>query len=227
MGWPDRYMSAPAFDSADAHFRADEPLGAGRVQLAAHNARLLARRNSVRPLAQHPGWRDFWQAAAVPVLAPPTALTGPVPGDINWLLGPKSGGVTFSSGPHYVWKYPDNRWPTVRFTWLWKVDGGHTAGAVAVVAPEGVSVVSSAATPVPATTTSASWARETLDVQLSPALVRPALHEPVPGTSTDPPTERVQLYEFRVYVGAYNSSNTDSSGHRADLVGLSIFLVPP
>lgn len=227
MAWPDRYIVAPAFDSADAHFRADEPLGGGRVQLAAHNARLTARRNSVRPLCQHPGWRDFWRGAVEPALAPPTALTGPVVGDIDWSLGPKSGGVTFSSGPHYAWQYPDGRWPTARFTWHWKVDGGHTAGAIVAVTPAGRSVLSSAVAPNAATTTSASWALETRDVLLSLALVTPVLHEPVPGTSTDPPLERVQLFEFNVYLGAYCSSNSDTSGDRASLVGLSIFLVPP
>lgn len=227
MGFPDRYIITPAFDSADTHFRANEPLGAGRVQIAAHNARLVADRNTYRPLVQHPGWRDFWAQAAVPALAPPATGTGPVVGDIQWTLGPKSGGVTFCSGPHYAWPCPDGRWPKVRFTWLWQVDGGNTAAAMVAIAPEGRSVLDAGAVPDSAITTSASWARVTLDVPLSRSVVRPTLHEPVPGTSTDPPTDRVQLFEFRVFLGAYNSGNADVSGQRANLLGLSVFLVPP
>lgn len=227
MGFPDRFITVPAFDSAGAHFQADRPLGAGRVQLAAHNARLVARRNAVRPLVDHPGWRGFYRAALVPALAPPTASTGPVIGDIDWSLKPKSGGVTFCSGPHYAWQYPDGRWPRVRFSWTWMVEGGNTAGAVVAVVPEGQSVLSGAAATAARTITTATWTRETAEIQLSRALVRPTLHEPVPGRSTDPPQERVTLYEFRVYLGAYCSSNTDASGQRASLVGLSVGLIPP
>lgn len=227
MGFPDRYIATPAFDAADAHFRANEPLGAGRVQLAAHNARLVARRNSVRPLVQHPGWRDVWQPAAVPALAPPTTGTDPVVGDIQWALGPKSGGATFCSGPHFVWQYPDGRWPKVHFTWRWKVEGGNTLGAVVAVVPEGHSVLDRGANADSLTTTSATWARAEKTLQLTRADVRSTLHEPVPGASTDPPTDRIVLHEFRVYLGAYNSGNSDTSGQRAQLVGLSVFLVPP
>lgn len=227
MPWPDRFITVPAFDSADAHFKANEPLGAGRVQLAAHNARLVADRNTYRPLVQHPGWRDFYQPAAVPALAPPVSATGPLVGNFQWALGPKSGGVTFCSGPHYVWQTPRGAWPTVRFVWHWMVEGGNTAAAVVVVAPAGRSVLDSGNGVNQATTTSASWTRVTLDVQLSRGLVRPTLHEPVPGTSTDPPTDRVALNELVLYAAAYNSSNSDTSGQRANLVGLSVFLVPP
>lgn len=227
MPWPDRYLITPAFDSADAPFRANEPLGAGRVQQAAHNARLLARRNAARPLVQHPGWRDFWQPAIVPALAPPVAGTGPVVGDFQWNLGPKSGGVTFCSGPHYAWPSPDGRWPTVRATWMWQIDGGNTAAAVVVVVPAGRSVLDVSAIPDSTTTTSATWVRETVDLPLSRSVVRSTLHEPVPGTSTDPPTERVQLHEFMLYLAAYNSSNSNTSGQRANLLALSFFLVPP
>lgn len=226
MGFPDRFIITPAFDASDAHFRANEPLGGGRVQLAAHNALLVAQRNTFRPLAQHPGWRDFYQPAAVPALAPPVSATAPVPGDVQWSLGPKSGGVTFCSGPHYAWPDPQGFWPKVRFTWRWAVEGGHTAGAVVVVAPEGRSVTDSGNGVNQATTTSATFSQVTLDVPLSVALVRPTLHEPVPGASTDPPEDRIHLYELRVYVGAFNSSNTDASGSRASLLGLSVFLVP-
>lgn len=227
MGFPERVILCPPFDAADALFRADEPLGAGRVQLAAHNARLLARRNSVRPLVQHPGWRDFYQPATLPALAPPTAASGPVPGDVQWNLGSKSGGMTFCSGPHFAWRYPDGRWPLVRFSWQWMVEGGHTAAAVAVVVPDGVSVLDAGAEYRVALTTSASWAGVELDVPLSAARVRPTLHELVPGASIDPPTERVELLQFRVFLGAYNSSNNNASGDLASLLGLSVFLVPP
>jgi len=226
MGFPDRYILHPPFDAADAQFRADEPLGAGRVQLHAHNAKLLAARNTLRPLAQHPGWRDFWKPATDPTQAAPVALRLPRPGDIQWFLGRKSGGVTFCTGPHYVVRLPDGRWPTVRFAWRWAVEGGYTAGAVAAVTREGASVVMALASSGK-TTTSSTFADESIDIPLSDGLVTPTPLSPVGGSSTSEPDETVEVALFRAWFGAYNSSNTDAAGSRASIVVLSVYLVEP
>ena len=53
------WIDLPASGGASDRFRADQPLGAGLVQIASSNAEFACRENNLRTLWEHPGFTDI------------------------------------------------------------------------------------------------------------------------------------------------------------------------
>ena len=53
------WIDLPASGGAADRFRADQPLGAGLVQIASSNAEFACRENNLRTLWEHPGFTDI------------------------------------------------------------------------------------------------------------------------------------------------------------------------
>ena len=108
----------------------------------------------------------------------------------------------------------------------WRVEGGHTAGAVLAVSP-GNDGAEGARTSDDAweRTTSATWADLTLSLALTENLLRAVLLTPAAGVNATPGDyQRGNVRMGRIWFGAYNSSNSNTSGNRASIVNLSLHL---
>ena len=108
----------------------------------------------------------------------------------------------------------------------WRVEGGHTAGAVLAVSP-GNDGAEGARTSDDAweRTTSSTWADLTLSLALTENLLRAVLLTPAAGVNATPGDyQRGNVRMGRIWFGAYNSSNSNTSGNRASIVNLSLHL---
>lgn len=221
----DRYIRHPVAGTsgATAIIDANRPLGAGRFQLVlAGNTAWLSKQNALRTLASHPGVGSFYRQATDASTAAPT------PGNIPWNYRTKDGAVTICLGTHYVWRYPENgRWPKLTCSFRWMVEGGYTLGAALIVVPGRRRPTEGPGRYDNGTTTSASFARKRLSLSLEDADLERVDHRPVGGTSTTPPTEGGQLALFTAYLGAVNSSNTNTAGQLAYIRAVSLFLEAP
>lgn len=198
------------------------PLGAGRMTVWASNAQHLAEQNAVRVLRSHGGIRNFYAAAVE------TSLTAtPTVRDIRWSSSQKDGAAVIDLGVHYAWRRPDGRLPVARLSFTTSVEGGYTLGWVFALAPAQGGPLH-AVQEVGGTTTSATWTErsEVLDLG-SVATLGPLDVAPTNGVLEASVDERGTLQVFRAYLGAYCSSNTNTSGSYANFVGLSLTLEAP
>lgn len=194
------------------------PMGAGRMALLTSNALHLCEQNPVRALRQHPGMRDFYASAS-----PGTGFTDPPDVvHIRWNLSPKDGSAVLDLGTFYVWQRPDGRLPRLRLSFWTQIDGGHTLGWVWAVSP-GTRGPLSATSSTAAVTTSSTWSEASVVLDLSDRDVGPLVVAPTNGIDEDvDPAEGGRLRVFRSFVGAYNSYGSNTAGHLANLVGLSL-----
>jgi hypothetical protein len=208
---------------------AGEPLDAGRWTVLRQNAVFLAQQNASRHIASHEGFRDFWRRG--PLWSPPRPLEFQ---HINRSFTRKTGGAWLDFGAHWFHRVPLAESVTgalapfgvLTLRARWKVEGGHTVGAVLAVSP-GNDGAESARTSDEAweRTTSSSWADLTLSLSLTENLLRDVLLTPaagVNGETTD--YQRGSVRMGRIWFGAYNSSNTNTSGNRASIVNISLHL---
>lgn len=107
---------------------ADEPLGAGLVQVQASNATQLARQHALRTLLWHPGRVDVWAMAS--------DLTDPETYTWDAEVGDDGGGFVLCTGAFLLRPYGETaQLPNVRWRFRWKAKAGFTLAALAVVTP--------------------------------------------------------------------------------------------
>lgn len=211
---------------------ADEPLDAGRWTVLRQNAVFLARANASRHVATHEGVRDFYRAALSDGVT--TVTTAPTLQQIPWIYTRKTGGAFLDFGVHWFHRAvlgetaPSALAPlgTLVLRARWKVEGGHTAGAVLAVSPgQGAPALAQTADSARTTTTSASWNDLTLTLPLTEALLSETEMRPAAGASaTADDSQRGRVFMGRVFFGAYCSSGTNTSGNRASVVNISLHL---
>lgn len=208
---------------------AQEPLDAGRWTVLRNNAVFLAQQNGSRHIAAHEGFRDFWRRG--PLWSPPRPLEFQ---HINRSFTRKTGGAWLDFGTHWFHRVPLPESTTgalapfgvLTLRARWKVEGGHTAGAVLAVSP-GNDGAEGARTSDDAweRTTSAAWADLTLSLSLTENLLRDVLLTPAAGVNGTPGDyQRGNVRMGRIWFGAYNSSNSNTSGNRASIVNISLHL---
>lgn len=208
---------------------ANEPLDAGRWTILRNNAVFLAQQNASRHIAAHEGFRDFWRRG--PLWSPPRPLEFQ---HINRSFTRKTGGAWLDFGAHWFHRVPLPEGTTgalapfgvLTLRARWRVEGGHTAGAVLAVSP-GNDGAEGARTSDDAweRTTSSTWADLTLSLVLTENLLRAVLLTPAAGVNATPGDyQRGNVRMGRIWFGAYNSSNSNTSGNRASIVNLSLHL---
>jgi hypothetical protein len=208
---------------------AGEPLDAGRWTILRQNAVFLAQANASRHLASHEGFRDFWRRG--PLWSPPRPLEFQ---HINRSFTRKTGGAWLDFGAHWFHRVPLAESVTgalapfgvLTLRARWKVEGGHTVGAVLAASP-GNDGAANARTSDEAweRTTSSSWADLTLSLSLTENLLRDVLLAPAAGVNGETSDyQRGSVRMGRIWFGAYNTSNANTSGNRASIVNISLHL---
>ena len=228
MATINRYLRhvASSTTGSTAPFDENQGFGAGRHQLLlASNARYLLQRNAVRPLATHPGVRDFWRASLRGISS--TYLGTPGADEIQWQLRASDGALAIHLGTHVVKRYPgDTHLPSLVVRYRIALDdAGDTAGVVLLAEPGGYPSARSHSTGT--THTGTSWSAGSLTLPLEDRDVQRVRLLPVGGTSSDAPEEEGDALLVSVWMGAYCSSNQDAGGRRASLVGITLGLEPP
>lgn len=226
-----KYMPHPP-SGAGSWCEADEPLDAGRWTMLRNNAVFLARANASRHIATHEGCRDFYRAAIGDGVT--TVTSAPTLQQINMTATRKTGGAFLDFGVHWFHRHvlgqtaPAQLAPygTLVLRARWKVEGGHTAGAVLAVTPRtGPPSLARTVDSARTTTTSASWSNLTLTLPLTPDLLSEDEVRPAAGASaTVDDYQRGRLYQGRIFFGAYCSSDTNTSGNRASVVCMTLHL---
>jgi len=217
-----RYLRhrAPASTQDDALVQRYLPLDAGRMAWLANNAQHLAEQNPRRALRQHPGVRDFYAPAL-----DSSFTDAPTTSQIRWSVTQKDGACCLDLGTFYVWPFPDGRLPRITCEFTTAVEGAYALGWVFAISP-GVRGPLSPAAQVSGVTTSATYTAREANVDLARGHVAPWSYAPTNGIDEVSTEEAGQLTAFRAFFGAYNSSNTNSGGSRASIVGVSLYAEP-
>ena len=208
---------------------ANEPLDAGRWTMLRNNAVFLAQQNASRHIAAHEGFRDFWRRG--PLWSPPRPLEFQ---HINRSFTRKTGGAWLDFGAHWFHRVPLPESTTgalapfgvLTLRARWKVEGGHTAGAVLAVSP-GNDGAEGARTSDDAweRTTSATWADLTLRLPLTETNTLEVDMRPAAGEAATPEDyQRGRLRYARLFFGAYCSSDIDTVATRGQVVNITVHL---
>ena len=212
------WIDLPTSGGAADRFRADQPLGAGLVQIASSNAEFACRENNLRTLWEHPGFTDidgtldFFSSGSSSVL------------EFPWDAVPGSStvGVAYA-GAHRMRGYGSTGvLPLITISTRIKAGGG-TAGVVLVAngggrpQPRDLYVVIGS--------TSATYERKTGTLALTLGDVFSRSIAPVvedttpPGAPIEPGVDTI----VHLWVGVWNSSGAKTSTR-----GMTIYLgVPP
>jgi len=195
---------------------ADQPLGAGTVQMLASNATRAARENSLRTLWQDAGTDDVRCYLAF------DAADG-----FTWDIAPADGGAVWYAGQHRVRQYGEqSAMPRIRLAARIAAPSTYTAGIVLVVRadpgrPSGADQTASAST------TSTTMTSLTATIDLSPIITRSDDFRPRIGSAT-PPVGAAELGSeptIHVWVGAYRTGG--AGAWKAAVAGLSVYLLAP
>lgn len=197
------------------------PLDAGRMTWLANNVQHLAEQNPRRALRQHPGVRDFW----APALSGTSFTSAPTVNDIRWATSQKDGAGWIDLGQVYVWPLPDGRLPTLACEFTTQVEGGYSLGWVLAVSPGNRGPLAAVAQPS-GVTTSATWSTTEEHVDLGRGHLAAWTYSPTNGIDEADTAEAGDLQVLRAFLGAYCSSNSNTSGARASIVGVSLYLRP-
>jgi hypothetical protein len=222
MPLPDRYIAHPP-PGASSLFKGEHPLGAGRVNMhLAHNARLVALRNSRRPLAQIPGWRSLY----APAWRGTSYTDSPAVGDIRWdLRSGTSGGANARLGTHFIWPEAYRGiLPRLRLRFRVRAPATFTVGVLLAVGPGQVTSPLLATSSVGNAYTNTSFADGVLTLALAPGDVQALEARPIPGDATGALEESGGLLVFTAWAGAYCSSG--NGGNVGDVLGISLGLEP-
>lgn len=213
---------APGSTQDDALVNRYLPLDAGRMVILANNAQHLCEQNPRRALRQHPGVRDFY----APAMSGTSFTAAPTVNDIRWATSQKDGACCIDLGTFYVWKLPGGRLPRLTAAFTAAVEGGYSLGWVLGVSP-GLRGPLSAVAQAGDVTTSATWTRNDAFIDLTPGCLAPWTMAPTNGIAEPATDETGGLQVFRAFLGAYCSSNSNTSGARASIVGVSLYLEQP
>ena len=212
-----RWIHLPTALGSDDRFRADEPLGAGTMQILGSNGELAARENECRTIWEHIGSADCWDGPAYngdPIIA------------FDWAT---DGAGTFHQfcGVYRLLRYGSSgQWPRLQARCRLLVVGGNTAGILLMAFPAPQQPASTSAASY-ATTTSSTFVDVTTTVTLSDTDVGAFSVTPTPSTTSPivAPAETGSVGVVAIYVGIYNTSG--SSGAKATVSGITVSVVPP
>lgn len=212
----DRYLKLATPLGAADPLRADQPLGAGVVQIIASNATSVCRQDSMRTLWEHPGG-DVWADLAIPGLVE----------TFRWQNTLALGTLACFAGLHTVRFYGERSvLPSLTVRARVSSATAATTGVVMLVRPSygDPSVTYGSATD---TTTSTSPTTIKATLQLLQSMTGERSLSPSPGSSTPAtePTESGDVREVAVFVGFWCTSN--SSGNKAAVHSLTLSLFDP
>ena len=213
---------SPGSTQDDALVQRYLPLDAGRMAILANNAQHLCEQNPRRALRQHPGVRDFY----APAMSGTSFTDPPTVNDVRWAVSQKDGACCIDLGTFFAWQFPNGRLPRLRCKFTGMVEGGYTLGWVLAVSP-GLRGPLSAVAQSPGSTTSATWTEQDPAIDLSRGHTTPWAMAPTNGVDEAVTEEAGQVPLFRVFLGAYCSSNSNTGGARASIVGITLYCEQP
>jgi hypothetical protein len=198
-------------------FRADQPLGAGLVQIASSNAEFACRENSLRTLWEHPGFTDV--NGTLDLFGSPSSSVFEFPWDA--VPGSSAVGVAYA-GAHRMRGYGSTGvLPKITISTRLKA-GGSTAGVVLVANGGGRPQPSDPYVVISSTSTPYERKTGTLALTLGDVFSRSIA--PVVEDTTPPgePIEDGVDSIVHLWVGVWNSS-----GAKTNTRGMTIYLGAP
>jgi hypothetical protein len=201
-----------------APYADDEALTSLAAHLQTSDTNHFLRENALRTLWTGGGWRGFYKRAT------PTSLTtAPTPGQIE-LTPPVYGSAWGCLGDHLIHRLPDGTWPVLKLTFLWRSAAATTTGGV-LYTGRGEGRWWDAGDPYDsATTTSTTFVRKTLSLQITEAMLAPVRTAIRTGTGTAL-REYLRGHALTAWVGFYNSSNNSPTA--SDVVAPVLYLAAP
>lgn len=221
----------PAATSSGSNlFRAKRALTSLAGHLVTSDLNHLGEEYARRVLSTHPGWLGYWAASP----GYPTSA-GPELADIDW-EGARFGaaGRTANACLGTFWVVPTGAGGALpklvlRGRARAAVTAGSTAGVYLGVAPGRGRFPTATSSHKSVHLTSSSFVDLAMVVTLGPADLEPWVTTPSTGhTTSGAPAvgDAVRLMCFSAWVGAYNSTNKNTTNDVADLLGLTLSLEP-
>ena len=211
------WIDLPWSGGAEDRFRADQPLGAGLVQIASSNAELACRENNLRTLWEHPGFTDI--AGTLNLFGSPSSSVLAFPWDE--VVGHSAVGVAYA-GAHRMRGYGSTGvLPLITISVRLRAGGG-SAGVVLVANGGGrpqprdpYAVITSISTP---------YERKTATLALTLGDVFSRSIAPLVEDTTPPgaPIESGVDTIVHLWVGVWNSNGAKTSTR-----GMTIYLGAP
>ena len=211
------WIDLPTSGGVADRFRADQPLGAGLVQIASSNAEFACRENSLRTLWEHPGFTDV--NGALNLFGSPSSSVFEFPWDA--VPGSSAVGVAYA-GAHRMRGYGSTGvLPKITISTRLKA-GGSTAGVVLVANGGGRPQPSDPYVVISSTSTPYERKTGTLALTLGDVFSRSIA--PVVEDTTPPgePIEDGVDSIVHLWVGVWNSS-----GAKTNTRGMTIYLGAP
>jgi hypothetical protein len=212
------WIDLPASGGAADRFRADQPLGAGLVQIASSNAEFACRENNLRTLWEHPGFTDV--DGTLSLFGSPSATVEEFPWDMIQ-TAPSAVGVAYA-GAHRMRGYGSTGdLPLITISARLKAGGG-TAGVVLVANGGGRPQPSDRYEVIGST--SAPYERKTATLALTlgdvfSRSIAPLVEDTTPpGAPIEPGVDTI----VHLWVGVWNSSGAKTSTR-----GMTIYLGAP
>ena len=211
------WIDLPTSGGVADRFRADQPLGAGLVQIASSNAELACRENNLRTLWEHPGFTDI--AGTLNLFGSPSSSVFEFPWDA--VVGVSAVAVAYA-GAHRMRGYGSTGvLPLITISARLKAGGG-SAGVVLVANGGGrpqpsdpYAVITSISTP---------YERKTASLALTLGDVFSRSIAPLVEDTTPPgaPIESGVDTIVHLWVGVWNESGAKTSTR-----GMTIYLGAP
>ena len=211
------WIDLPTSGGVADRFRADQPLGAGLVQIASSNAEFACRENSLRTLWEHPGFTDV--NGTLDLFGSPSSSVFEFPWDA--VPGSSAVGVAYA-GAHRMRGYGSTGvLPKITISTRLKA-GGSTAGVVLVANGGGRPQPSDPYVVISSTSTPYERKTGTLALTLGDVFSRSIA--PVVEDTTPPgePIEDGVDSIVHLWVGVWNSS-----GAKTNTRGMTIYLGAP
>ena len=212
------WIDLPTSGGVADRFRADQPLGAGLVQIASSNAEFACRENNLRTLWEHPGFTDI--NGTLSLFGSPSATVEEFPWDMIQ-TAPSAVGVAYA-GAHRMRGYGSTGdLPLITISARLK-GGGGSAGVVLVA--NGGGRPQPGEPYVVLTSTSTPYERKTATLALTLGDVFSRSIAPLVEDTTPPgaPIESGADTIVHLWVGVWNSNGSKTSTR-----GMTIYLGAP
>lgn len=212
-----RWVRLPTALGADDRLRADQPGGAGALQILSSNATLAARENGLRTLWER-GPCDVWTDLPNVPGFPARELL------FTWNGSLSDGILAQFCGLHRVRPYGETAdYPRLRLTARASAPSGETVGLILLVSGVHSDPVMEGGRYTTATTTSTTPTQLDLTLALTPELVGSLSVSPAQLDGTIP--EAGDHPTIAAYVGAWCTSN--SSMTKATIGAITLYLLEP
>lgn len=208
----DRATSGHTYDPLGAQ----QPLGAGTVQVLASNATRLAREN---------GLRHLWECAGTDDVR--GYLTGTTPDTFTWDDDPGAGGAVWYAGAHAVRLYGEtSTWPKLRLAARLAAPSPHTAGIILCVRTgPGRPVYSDTYATATTSSTSMTDVAATVDLAAYMTVADPFADRVGSASPAVTVAEPGRESVVHVWVGVYRDGG--AGAWKATVAGLSLYLLEP